>query len=176
MENVPECYETNTVRKWKVVSMLERRKKLKKKRNTMHLWSFPQQQDFPFVPIFFSHYLFNLPEINMELAYYLEGKALCCWDKRLQRYCRRTRSCSVFLGKRRPLRTCNIQSFCENSPLSKKDQRSPLMRCGSQPGEYATKPTKHLLPIHQKETHLPQANIVQYHVYCLVCQMPGTYT
>lgn len=82
MENVPECYETNTVGKWKVVSMLERRKKLKKKRNITHLWSFPQQ-DIPFVPIFFSHYLFNVSEINMEIAYHLEGKALCCWDKML---------------------------------------------------------------------------------------------
>lgn len=55
-----------------MVSMLERRKKLKKKRNIMHLWSFPQRQDIPFLPIFFSHYLLNFPEINMEVAYHLE--------------------------------------------------------------------------------------------------------
>lgn len=135
------------------------------RRNITHLWS-SLQQDVPFVPIFFSHYLFNVSEINMEIAYHLEGKALCCWDKTFQRYCRRTRSCNAFLGKGTPLRTCNIQSFCENSPLFKKDQRSPLMTCGSQAGEHATKTTKHLSPIHQKESHLPQANILQNHVYC----------
>lgn len=135
------------------------------RRKITHLWSFPQQ-DILLVPIFFSYYLFNVSEINMEIAYHLEGRALCCWDKILQRYCRRIRSCNVFLGKETPSCTCNIQSFCENSPLSKKDQRSPLMTCGSQPRKYATKPTKHLSPIHQKESHLPQANILKYHVHC----------
>lgn len=54
-----------------MVSVLER-KELKRKRNVTHLWSFPQQQGIPFVPIFFSHYLFNFPEINMEVVYHLE--------------------------------------------------------------------------------------------------------
>lgn len=46
----------------------------KRKINIVHLWPFPQWQGFPFVTIFFSHYLFNLPEIKMELAHHLEEK------------------------------------------------------------------------------------------------------
>lgn len=69
--------------------------KKKKKRNILHLWSFPQEQGFPFVTVFSSHYLFNLPETNTELAHDLEGKAVVLLGWKAHRYCRRTRSSSV---------------------------------------------------------------------------------
>lgn len=53
------------------------------KKNILHLWSFPQEQGFPFVTVFSSHYLFNLPEWTQNLLITWKEKQSCCWDERL---------------------------------------------------------------------------------------------